>query len=123
MTRFREYSLLCLAVALVSAATISFSTAGSQPGKVKYDRDGDGLIEIEFLEQLDAIRFDLDGDGKADHDSGAEPYAAAFPTSATETDMPSATCTSTGPPMILKTMPRPAFSAVLLRTPSSASWA
>ncbi len=84
MTRFREYSLLCLAVALVSAATISFSTAGSQPGKVKYDRDGDGLIEIEFLEQLDAIRFDLDGDGKADHDSGAEPYAAAFPTSATE---------------------------------------
>ena len=84
MTRFRAYSLVFLAVALVSAATISFSTVRSQSGKVKYDRDGDGLIEIGYLEQLDAIRFDLDGDGKADHDSGAEPYAVAFPTSATE---------------------------------------
>ena len=73
-----------MAVALVSAASISFSTVRSQSGNGQYDRDGDGLIEIEYLEQLDAVRFDLDGDGKADHDSGAAAYAVAFPTSATE---------------------------------------
>ena len=44
-----------------------------------YDSDGDGLIEVEFLEQLDAIRYDLDGDGRADDDSGIDAYAAAFP--------------------------------------------
>ena len=39
----------------------------------RYDTDGDGLIEIEFLEQLDAIRHDLDGDGiPADDHSGAK---------------------------------------------------
>ena len=84
MTRLRAYFLVFLAIALVSAVTISFSTVRSESGNGKYDRDGDGLIEIEYLEQLDAIRLDLDGDGKADHDSGAEAYAVAFPTSATE---------------------------------------
>ena len=46
---------------------------------VRYDSDVDGLIEVSNLEQLDAIRYDLDGDGKADDDSGVEAYAAAFP--------------------------------------------
>ena len=46
-----------------------------------YDADKDGLIEVSNLEQLDAIRWDLDGDGKADDDSGIEAYAAAFPLS------------------------------------------
>ena len=42
-----------------------------------YDQDGDGLIEIQWLEQLDAIRYDDNGDGvpSSDHDI----YAAAFP--------------------------------------------
>ena len=50
----------------------------------RYDTDGDGLIEIEFLEQLDAIRQDLDGDGEADDDSGSDAYAAAYPISGEE---------------------------------------
>ena len=75
--------LVFLAVA-VSAVAISFSTVRAQSGNGKYDRDGDGLIEIEYLEQLDAIRLDLDCDAKPDHDSGAEAYAVVFPTSATE---------------------------------------
>ena len=50
----------------------------------RHDSDGDRLIEVEFLEQLDAIRYDLDGDGKADDDSGMDAYAAAFPTGAAE---------------------------------------
>ena len=33
---------------------------------IDYDQDDDGLIEICSLAQLDAIRYDLDGDGAAD---------------------------------------------------------
>ena len=44
-----------------------------------HDTDGDGLIEIRFLEQLDAVRYDLNGDGKAEDDAGGAPYAVAFP--------------------------------------------
>ena len=32
-------------------------------GETDYDSDDDGLIEITSLEQLDALRYDLDGDG------------------------------------------------------------
>ena len=38
------------------------------------DRDGDGLIEVGNLTQLDAIRWDLDGDGISDNAD----YATAF---------------------------------------------
>ena len=38
------------------------------------DRDGDGLIEVDNLMQLDAMRWDLDGDGISDNAD----YAAAF---------------------------------------------
>ena len=43
-----------------------------------YDVDDDGLIEVANLAQLDAIRYDLDGDGSP---APANPnaYAAAFP--------------------------------------------
>ena len=36
-----------------------------------YDADDDGLIEIGVLGQLDAVRFDLDGDGKVDRVPGS----------------------------------------------------
>ena len=61
------------------ALSATYVIASSQSGDGKYDTDGDGLIEIEFLEQLDAIRYDLDGDGIADDDSGVEAYDSAFP--------------------------------------------
>ena len=44
---------------------------------IDYDEDYDGLIEIMTLAQLDAVRYDLDGNGLPD--SGAAVYAAAFP--------------------------------------------
>ena len=44
-----------------------------------YDSDGDGLIEIETLAQLDAVRLDLNGNGRVDADDDAATYAAAFP--------------------------------------------
>ena len=43
-----------------------------------HDGDGDGLIEVTSLEQLNAIRWDLDGDG-VPTPAGAASYAAAFP--------------------------------------------
>ena len=60
-----------------------------------YDRDNDGLIEVKNLEQLNAIRWDLNGDGVADNPSTSsdpddpdapsqeQAYAAAFPNPAT----------------------------------------
>ena len=61
------------------ALSATYAVASSQSGDGRFDTDGDGLIGIEFLEQLDAIRHDLDGDGIADDDSGIEAYGAAFP--------------------------------------------
>ena len=41
-----------------------------------YDTDGDGLIEVHNVKQLNAIRYDLDGDGNIG--SGVEAYKDAF---------------------------------------------
>ena len=48
-------------------------------GAIDYDADDNGLIEIFNLDQLDAIRYDLDGNGEADDPSDADVYAEAFP--------------------------------------------
>ena len=46
---------------------------------VDYDADDDGLIEIATLAQLDAVRYDLNGNGIPDYDDGIAAYSAAFP--------------------------------------------
>ena len=74
---------ILLVIALLVAAAGSYSVVSSQSGNGKYDADGDGLIEVSNLEQLDAIHYDLDGDGEPT-DSGAAAYAAAFLTKAGE---------------------------------------
>ena len=52
------------------------------------DRDGDGLIEVDNLTQLDALRWDLDGDGISDNAD----YAAAFSDADTGTMCSVASC-------------------------------
>ena len=52
------------------------------------DRDGDGLIEVDNLMQLDAMRWDLDGDGISDNAD----YAAAFSDADTGTSCSTASC-------------------------------
>ena len=50
-----------------------------------YDTDGDGLIEITTLAQLDAVRHDRNGDGVPTA-AGASTYRAAFPAAFPEAD-------------------------------------
>ena len=44
-----------------------------------YDRDNNGLIEVSNLEQLNAIRWDLGGDGAVDDTANQASYTATFP--------------------------------------------
>ena len=48
------------------SALLALSLTGAQSGSVDYDTDDDGLIEITYLEQLSAVRYDLGGHGKID---------------------------------------------------------
>ncbi|MDE0196495.1 MAG: hypothetical protein OXP08_13190, partial [bacterium] len=57
-------------------------TAVPNPSSRDYDSDDDNLIEIASLEQLNAMRWDLDGNG-APATANASDYAAAFPNSVT----------------------------------------
>ena len=67
-----------LSLALTLMATSGMNAASAQ-SLTDYDADDDGLIEIEWLEQLNAVRWDLDGDGVVDDDSNGEAYSKAFP--------------------------------------------
>ena len=79
----KRAALLLTFSVFILASTVG--VASSQGANGKYDTDGDGLIEISSLEQLDAIRYDLDGDGTPGDDDDASKYDDAFPTSGTET--------------------------------------
>ena len=70
-----------LSIALILAAMVGLHIVSAQ-SPVDYDADNDGLIEIEWLEQLSAVRWDLNGDGAVDDEINAEAYSAAFPDSA-----------------------------------------
>ena len=84
MSRLRTLIPLLAVVALLAGALTPYGIASSQSGNGRYDRDGDGLIEIEYLEQLNAVRYDLDGSGEPDQEGGSAAYAEAFPTSGGE---------------------------------------
>ena len=59
-------------------AAMAFSNQSVDGEMPPYDSDGDGLIEITNLTQLDVVRHDLDGDGAATATS-VSAYQAAFP--------------------------------------------
>ncbi len=61
-------------------------TAGSRD----YDVDDDRLVEIRDLAQLDAVRYDLNGDGATDRAADARSYFAAFPDAAERMGCPRA---------------------------------
>ena len=77
--------LIALAVLLPNAAaeaqTSPASTATATATPTDYDSDNDGLIDINNLAQLNAVRYDLNGDGKQGSVSATDwaTYTAAFP--------------------------------------------
>ena len=82
-----KLSLLLLLALLfagaVAGATLSLTLAQAANGV--YDTDGDKLIEISNLDQLNALRYDRDGDGAADQSSDAGEYSLVFPVHSNET--------------------------------------
>ena len=54
-------------------------TVDREWGQTDYDTDDDGLIEVANLEQLDAMRYDLDGDSVEDAPEEGLLYFNAFP--------------------------------------------
>ncbi len=56
---------------------------------IDYDGDNDGLIEVCNLDQLNAIRYDLNGDGIPEPNTGhTNEYATAFPNAADDMGCP-----------------------------------
>ena len=74
---FRASIPLLLLAFLLIAALATYGIVSSQPANGVYDTDGDGLIEISTLEQLDAVRHDTDGNGRVDNEL-SEAYHSAF---------------------------------------------
>ena len=60
--------------------------------QVDYDSDDDRLIEISHLEQLDAVRHDLDGNGLPDSSDRQEDYRLAFPSPSSNMGCPAEGC-------------------------------
>ena len=76
-------TLIAAVAALILHAAIP---AGAQ-STTDYDSDDNGLIEISTLDQLNAIRWDLDGNG-IPAAANTTTYAAAFPNHDTSTSTP-----------------------------------
>ena len=83
---------MLVTVALLGGVLPGTGMASAQT-TTDYDDDNDGLIDVRTLAQLNAIRYDLDGDGDAVHAD----YIAAFPRRDTSgggrMGCPSGTCT------------------------------
>ena len=58
-------------------------------GTVDYDTDDDGLIEVSSVAQLEAVRWDADGDGYSDHGG---PLHVGFPNAVAQMGCPSSGC-------------------------------
>ena len=84
----RSVPLLLAAVLIALAALMSAGDTAQAQSTTDYDTDGDNLIEVSNLEQLNAIRWDLDGDGSSSNAG----YATAFPSAASGMGC-AATCT------------------------------
>ena len=60
--------------------------------QMDYDSDDDRLIEISSLEQLDAVRYDLDGNGVSDDSDKRADYLQAFPSPVSRMGCPAGGC-------------------------------
>ena len=97
LTPFPKNNSLSATVLLAAVLVMALLFAGmanSVPAEAQsltdYDADDDGLIEVGSLAQLDAIRYDLDGDGSPTNSTA---YDAAFPNAQSGMGCPSTGCT------------------------------
>ncbi len=90
LTGGTQYDLQLRAVNAGGDGPWSATATGTPTAAGDYDADDDGLIEVGSLAQLDAIRYDLDGDGSPTNSTA---YDAAFPNAATGMGCPSTGCT------------------------------
>ena len=82
MRGMRLYFVLALALlAAVAGGGALFPAlpAQAQDAETDYDADDDNLIEITTLAQLDAMRWDLNGDVTEEDPADRLSYALAFP--------------------------------------------
>ena len=79
-----------VAVTLVSAGVMGLLHPAQAQTTTDYDADDDGLIEVTSAAQLNAIRWDLDGNGSSTNSTA---YDAAFSNAATGMGCPSSGCT------------------------------
>ena len=81
---------------LTLATLLSLSATASAQATTDYDSDNDGYIDVANHAQLNAIRYDLDGNGDPTS-AGATAYSTAFPNRVTISSgrmgCPSGTCT------------------------------
>ena len=97
-------TLLSLALALiflsgqpVPAPRAKTDTTTTTTAIVDYDSNDDRLIEISNLAQLNAIRWDLNGDGTVDAAANRASYIAAFPNAAAGMGCPDGSDADTTP--------------------------
>ena len=97
----RLFPAAILSLALLTLAALFLSghpfPAAQAQTTTDYDSNDDGLIEISNLAQLNAIRWDLDGDGTADATTNNTTYAAAFPNAAAGMGCPDGSDADTTP--------------------------
>ena len=75
-----------------ASASVSFDLTVVARQPTDYDLDDDGLIEVSNLFQLNAIRWDLDGNGRADHPDSDNFYALAYPSAVRNMGCPDGDC-------------------------------
>ena len=92
-------TLLALILAAVSLNATLTPTAQAQTTTTTtdYDSNDDGLIEITTLAQLNALRWDLNGDGVVDYTNDQTVYTAAFPNAAAGMGCPDGSDADTNP--------------------------
>ena len=92
LTGSTQYGIQIRAVNSVGDGSWSATATGIPTMTIDYDTDDDGLIEITSAAQLNAVRWDPDGDG-APASANASDYAAGFPNAAAGMGCPSSGCT------------------------------
>ena len=90
----RRAALGILVVLVLSlSALAAYPSMSIAQTSVDYDSDEDNLIEVSNLAQLNAIRWDLDGDGTADDSIDEAAYVTAFPNAANNMGCDDGICT------------------------------